>query len=302
LVFSRFTAVIVIVHPPEAGEMIRRLHTAETGTRITRFSQRDLERGAICYRHFGHEMFIIVIGKLVSTVFMPSLILRSIWSLVVSLPSWMYTTDFLCKSSTEKYGDCLVFTSILPIIPRDDTPPYVVNNMGLEINKGGTKQFGTNMLKAHDIDTVDRNIIFLSVYCNSAFVIYAMSFSRTCISRVADAGRIIATHNMSMVAKDESLKEVRTFKQEDINHMKIAYMPPLTDIGVASTTSMRSIDFVSMSVAESCSVDIARIPPSSTRSFDAMNNGALSFTGWTSMSKYCFKYRLPKSIWSMTVN
>jgi hypothetical protein len=33
---------------------------------------------------------------------------------------------------------------------------------------------------------------------------------------------------MSMVAKDESLKEVRTFKQEDINHMKIAYMPPLT--------------------------------------------------------------------------
>jgi hypothetical protein len=43
--------IFVIVHPPEAGEMIRRLHTAETGTRITRFSQRDLERGAICYRH-----------------------------------------------------------------------------------------------------------------------------------------------------------------------------------------------------------------------------------------------------------
>jgi hypothetical protein len=49
-----------------------------------------------------------------------------------------------------------------------------------------------------------------------------------------DAGRIIATHNMSMVVKDESLKEVRTFKQEDINHMKIAYMPPLTDIGPES--------------------------------------------------------------------
>jgi hypothetical protein len=46
-----------------------------------------------------------------------------------------------------------------------------------------------------------------------------------------DAGRVIAMHNSTMQSKNNNISPVTTFKQEDINHLRIGYMPPMKDIG-----------------------------------------------------------------------
>ncbi|GFR64515.1 FRAS1-related extracellular matrix protein 1 [Elysia marginata] len=48
----------------------------------------------------------------------------------------------------------------ITIIPRDDTPPYLVNNLGLQINEGGTRRITDEMLLAQDADSLDNNIIY----------------------------------------------------------------------------------------------------------------------------------------------
>jgi hypothetical protein len=187
--------IFVIVHPPEAGEMIRRLHTAETGTRITRFSQRDLERGAICYRHFGHEMFID-------------------------------SFQFRLRDQHDPPNKSGVETFNIIINQVNQNPPELSPDATrlMHVLENDIAYITKAELQYTDKETDDNQLTYI-ITAPPYFVSNRGE---------EDAGRIIATHNMSMVVKDESLKEVRTFKQEDINHMKIAYMPPLTDIGPES--------------------------------------------------------------------
>lgn len=48
----------------------------------------------------------------------------------------------------------------ITIIPRDDTPPYLVNNLGLQVNEGDMRKITEDMLLAHDADSQDNNIIY----------------------------------------------------------------------------------------------------------------------------------------------
>jgi hypothetical protein len=51
------TITYVITQPTAAGEMIRKIRASDTGTRVNRFTQRELVKGQIFYRHFGREDF-----------------------------------------------------------------------------------------------------------------------------------------------------------------------------------------------------------------------------------------------------
>lgn len=230
----------------------------------------------------------------------------------------------------------------ITIIPKDDTPPYVVNNLGLELNEGAVHRIGKSLLLAHDSDTLDSRIIYSIVKTTRAgeiifrqkptdkgrhvkkftqlnlmqgqiyyrhirsgrfrdsfdFVLkdqesppnvspketfqiiinsindnppilsptatQFMQIQETNIgyiskaqldyfdkdskesqlvytittqphfvynSKRADAGRVITTHNITMLRKDLSLPMTKSFTQKDINHLKVAYVPPANDIG-----------------------------------------------------------------------
>ncbi|GAB1607075.1 FRAS1-related extracellular matrix protein 1-like, partial, partial [Argonauta hians] len=230
----------------------------------------------------------------------------------------------------------------ITIIPKDDTPPYVVKNAGLQLNEGGIERIGRNNLLAHDSDTLDSRITYLIVKTPRAgdlllklnpsdkgrpvkrftqlniiqgqiyyrhihsgrfrdsfeFVLkdqedepnisqresvhiridsigdnppllsptatQFMQVQETNIgyisksqlnyidkdskdsqlvytittqphfvynSKRADAGRVITTHNITMLRKDVEIKSTKSFTQEDISQLKVAYIPPENDIG-----------------------------------------------------------------------
>ena len=54
------------------------------------------------------------------------------------------------------------------IIPKDDTPPYLINNLGFQINEGGMKKIHEELLLAHDADSLDQNIIYTVIRSPSA--------------------------------------------------------------------------------------------------------------------------------------
>uniref|UniRef100_A0A0L8GW04 Cadherin domain-containing protein n=3 Tax=Octopus bimaculoides TaxID=37653 RepID=A0A0L8GW04_OCTBM len=230
----------------------------------------------------------------------------------------------------------------ITIIPKDDTPPYIVNNLGLELNEGGIERISRNNLLAHDSDTLDSRITYLIVKTPRAgdlmlklnpsdkgrsikrftqlnllqgqiyyrhmhsgrfrdsfeFVLkdqedqpnisqresfqiminsindnppilsptasQFMQVQETNIgyisksqlnyidkdskdsqlvytittpphfvynSKRADAGRVITTHNITMLRKDVKTTSTKSFTQEDISQLKVAYIPPENDIG-----------------------------------------------------------------------
>ncbi|XP_029654417.1 FRAS1-related extracellular matrix protein 1-like, partial [Octopus sinensis] len=230
----------------------------------------------------------------------------------------------------------------ITIIPKDDTPPYIVNNLGLELNEGGIERISRNNLLAHDSDTLDSRITYLIVKTPRAgdlmlklnpsdkgrsikrftqlnllqgqiyyrhmhsgrfrdsfeFVLkdqedqpnisqresfqiminsindnppilsptasQFMQVQETNIgyisksqlnyidkdskdsqliytittpphfvynSKRADAGRVITTHNITMLRKDVTTTSTKSFTQEDISQLKVAYIPPENDIG-----------------------------------------------------------------------
>lgn len=193
--------IFVIVHPPEAGEIIRRLRRAETGTRVTRFSQRDIERGAIYYRHFGREMFVD-------------------------------SFQFRIRDQHDPPNKSNVETFNIIIHQVNENPPELSPDATrlMHVLENDLAYITKAELQYTDKESDDNQLTYI-ITAPPYFVANRGH---------EDAGRLIATHNMSMVSKDPSLKEIRTFKQEDINHMKIAYMPPLTDIG----SSGRLVRFV----------------------------------------------------------
>ena len=49
----------------------------------------------------------------------------------------------------------------ITILPKDDSAPYLVNNLGLEVTEGGYVQITSRMLSAHDRDSDDDGIVFV---------------------------------------------------------------------------------------------------------------------------------------------
>jgi len=47
------------------------------------------------------------------------------------------------------------------ILPRDDSAPYLVNNVAMSVVKGGYLQITTDLLSAHDMDSTDTDILYM---------------------------------------------------------------------------------------------------------------------------------------------
>ncbi|KAK3090222.1 hypothetical protein FSP39_010172 [Pinctada imbricata] len=185
----------LISQPPSAGEIIKRQKSSNTGTRVNKFKQRDIQKGLIFYRHFGHEEF-----------------------------KDLFTFKLRDQQRPPNESDLETFHIL--INPVHENPPQLAPDATRLVHVLETDvAFITKAeLQYTDVETDDNQLSYMIT--SAPYFVYNTGNE--------DAGKIIATHNISSVTKDGSLPAIQTFKQEDINHMKIAYMPPMSDIGPES--------------------------------------------------------------------
>lgn len=187
--------IYMIVHPTENGEIIRKQKPTDTGARVNKFKQRDLVKGLIHYRHFGREKFEDHFKFTVSD-----------------------------EQDPPNVSDIQTFFII--INPVNENPPQLSPGATRLMHVSETDIAMITRSELEYTDTESENDKLTYVITTPPFFVYDFG------ERIGwDAGRIIATHNLTMVTKSNKIPAVRTFKQEDINHMKIGYMPPLRDIG-----------------------------------------------------------------------
>ncbi|XP_062583418.1 FRAS1-related extracellular matrix protein 1-like [Saccostrea cucullata] len=185
----------IITQPPSAGEIIKKTSQGDTGTRISKFNQRNIKKGQIFYRHFGNEVFKD--------------------SFVFKLRDHQDPPN---KSEDETFH--------IIINPVYENPPQLAPKATrlVHVPETDITYITKDELQYTDIETDDNKLTY--IITSPPYFVYNAGFE--------EAGRIIATHNFSSVTKNDSIPAISTFKQEDINHMKIAYMPPLADIGPES--------------------------------------------------------------------
>ena len=187
--------IFVIAQPTQAGEIIRRLRPVDTGTRVNRFTQREITKGQIYYRHFGHEKFR---DEFVFT-------LRD-------------QQDPPNESSLESF--------VITVNPVNENPPQLSPDATrlMHVSETDIALITKTELEYTDAETKADKLTY--IITTPPFYVYKNRRGPR-----EDAGRIITMHNLTMSNKDESIPAVKTFRQEDINHLKVGYMPPIEDIG-----------------------------------------------------------------------
>ena len=185
----------MIVHPTENGEIIRKQKPSDTGARVNKFKQRDLIKGQIYYRHFGREKF-------------------------------EDHFKFTVRDEQDPPNESDLETFYIIINPVNENPPQLSPDATrlMHVSETDIALITRSELEYTDTETEDDKLTY--IITTPPYFVYALEDREN-----NDAGRIIATHNMAVVIKSNEIPAAQTFKQEDINHMKIGYMPPLQDIG-----------------------------------------------------------------------
>ncbi|XP_078426640.1 FRAS1-related extracellular matrix protein 1a isoform X1 [Cetorhinus maximus] len=181
-----------IIKSPQAGEIMKRTAPELTGYPITRFLQRDLFNAMIYYRHLGGEVF-------------------------------EDSFEFILSDSHDPPNFSEPQVVIVQITPVDDQlpkeAPGVVRH--LIVKETEIAYLTKNQLHFTDAESPDREIIY---------TITTPPFF-TSILGMSDAGKLFLTDSMKKLIKESSVPMLRSFTQHAVNYLKVAYMPPMQDIG-----------------------------------------------------------------------
>ncbi|XP_067678275.1 FRAS1-related extracellular matrix protein 1-like [Haliotis asinina] len=187
--------IYTILATPKTGDIIRKVRPSDSGTKIFGFRQRDLLKGQIYYRHSGREEF-------------------------------RDSFRFTLQDQQEPPNESEQFVFHILINPMNENPPRLALEATrlLFVPETDIAYLSSTELQYTDVESEDRQLTF--TITTPPYFVYNRG--------ERDAGRLISTHNLTMMMKDGSTASAQTFTQEDINHMKIAYMPPMNDIGAES--------------------------------------------------------------------
>ncbi|XP_077132985.1 FRAS1-related extracellular matrix protein 1-like isoform X2 [Ranitomeya variabilis] len=181
-----------ITSPPKAGELVKRYSAESPGVPVESFLQRDLFRGLIYYRHFGGEIF-------------------------------QDTFDFVLSDSHEPPNYSERHTVVVHVSPVKDLLPREASGTRRHIS-----------VKENEIGRISRqHLHFTDPESPDSQLVYTVSTPRSSATSPGrqDAGKLIFLDTSNLLEKDPSISSLSSFTQHAVNHMKVAYMPPIEDIG-----------------------------------------------------------------------
>ncbi|XP_030584122.1 FRAS1-related extracellular matrix protein 1b isoform X2 [Archocentrus centrarchus] len=181
-----------IVSSPQAGHLVRRTSAKETGSPVDSFLQKDLIQGQIFYQHSGDEQF--------EDAF-----------------------DFTLSDSHQPPNLSQTYTVVVHVFPVKDQLPVEVSGSVRSLTVKETEVVYITQTHLHftDREHPDADLTYV--------------ITQPCFSPVhpglMDAGRLFYTDSTNAMKKDHMVPVLKSFTQHAVNHMKVAFMPPVEDIG-----------------------------------------------------------------------
>ncbi|KAK7175846.1 hypothetical protein R3I93_000187 [Phoxinus phoxinus] len=181
-----------ITRPPQAGEIMKMPGPGITGYPVTRFLQKDLFHSIIYYRHSGGEVF------------------DDSFEVVLS--------DF---HDPPNLSEAQVI--VIQIQPVPDQPPQEAPGVTrhLFVNETDVTYLTKQQLHFVDLESPDSEL----TYTVTTPPFYSTTYGGS------DAGRLFLVDSIPKFKKDPNAPMLRLFTQNAVNYMKVAYMPPVLDIG-----------------------------------------------------------------------
>ncbi|XP_035004073.2 FRAS1-related extracellular matrix protein 1a [Hippoglossus stenolepis] len=181
-----------ITRPPQAGEVMKIPGPGLTGYPVSHFLQRDLSQSLVYYRHLGNKVF------------------DDSFEVVLS--------DFHDPPNLSEPQMVLVHIEAVP----DQPPKEVPGSSRCLVNKE-TEVVHITRQQLHfvDLESPDSEL---------TYTVTTPPF-HTGPHSTSDAGRLFLVDSIPKFTKDSNAPVLRLFTQHAVNFMKVAYMPPIMDIG-----------------------------------------------------------------------
>ncbi|XP_010217525.1 PREDICTED: FRAS1-related extracellular matrix protein 1 [Tinamus guttatus] len=181
-----------VTKPPHAGEIMKKPGPNLIGYPVSTFLQRDLFNGIIYYHHFGGEIF-------------------------------EDSLEFVLCDSHDPPNLSEPQVLIVHIIPVDDQPPREASGVTRHLVVKETEIAHLTKKHLHFIDVEEQERELTYTITSSPFF--------SCRHSQSDAGKLFMVDTIPKLVKDPAALALRSFTQHAVNYMKVAYMPPLQDIG-----------------------------------------------------------------------
>ncbi|XP_019955749.2 FRAS1-related extracellular matrix protein 1a isoform X1 [Paralichthys olivaceus] len=181
-----------ITRPPQAGEVMKIPGPGLTGYPVSHFLQRDLSQSLVYYRNFGNEVF------------------DDSFEVVLS--------DFHDPPNLSEPQMVLVHIEAVP-----DQPPKEVPGSSRCLVIKETEVVHITRQQLHFVDQE-------SPESELTYTVTTPPF-HTGPHSTPDAGRLFLVDSIPKFTKDSTAPVLRLFTQHAVNFMKVAYMPPIMDIG-----------------------------------------------------------------------
>ncbi|NXS09219.1 FREM1 protein, partial [Neodrepanis coruscans] len=184
-----------ITKPPQAGEIMKKPGPNLIGYSVNSFLQRDLFSGIIYYHHLGGEVF-------------------------------EDSFEFVLYDSHDPPNFSEPQVMMVHIIPVDDQLPREAPGVTrhLVVKETDIAHLTKKHLHFIDVEEQDRELTY-TITTSPFFV---------CTHGYSDAGKLFMVDMIPKLVKDPTALALQSFTQHAVNCMKVAYMPPLQDIGPES--------------------------------------------------------------------
>ncbi|NXM95749.1 FREM1 protein, partial [Sylvia borin] len=181
-----------ITKPLQAGEIMKKPGPNLIGYPVNSFLQRDLFNGIIYYHHLGGEVF-------------------------------EDSLEFVLCDSHDPPNLSEPQVMMVHINPVDDQLPREAPGVTrhLVVKETEISHLTKKHLHFTDVEEQDRELTY--TVTSSPFF--------SCSRGYSDAGKLFMVDTIPKLVKDPSALALRSFTQHAVNYMKVAYMPPLQDIG-----------------------------------------------------------------------
>ncbi|XP_035863594.1 FRAS1-related extracellular matrix protein 1b [Sander lucioperca] len=177
---------------PRAGKLVRKTSAHGTGEQVDSFLQRDLIQGQIYYQHSGEEQF-------------------------------EDSFDFTLSDSHQPPNLSQTYTVVVHVFPVKDQLPVEVSGSVRSLTVKETEVVYITQTHLHFTDREHPDT-------DLTYVITEPCFSPL-HPGLMDAGRLFYTDSTNAMKRDHMVPVLKSFTQHAVNHLKVAFMPPVEDIG-----------------------------------------------------------------------